>query len=221
MRIGRQLARIRGPFAFWAAASVALLVSHDAIFLVQVGPGQSLVRTLREAGHEYWGLASLLLGFVGVGVLASIRLRLRGLRRLADSLGAAPVTRSRPYLTRWLVAWARLLAVVAVGFGIQENIEHLIGHSHAPGLGALIGPEHPLALPVIALVSGLAALVAAALSQAELALLAVIADAIRHRLRRHPRRTFRPPLRLAPTLLAPMARAWAGRAPPGLLVSVS
>lgn len=221
MRIGRPLARIRGPFAFWTAAGVALLVSHDAIFLVQIGPGQALVLTLREAGHEYWGLASLLLGLIGLAVLAATLLRLRGLRRQADSLGAAPLTPSRPYLARWLAAWARLLVVVATGFLVQENIEHLIGHSHAPGLGALIGPEYPLALPVIALVSGLAALVAAALSHAELALLAVIADAIRQRLRRAPRRTFRPPLRLAAVLLAPLARAWAGRAPPGLLESAS
>lgn len=221
MRIGRPFARIRGPFASWAAAGVALLVSHDAIFLVQVGPGHALVRTLREAGHEYWGVASLLLGLIGMAVLAAALLRLQGLRRKVASLGAAPVTRSRPYLARWLAAWARVLAVVAVGFAVQENIEHLIGHSHAPGLGALIGPEYPLALPVIALVSGLAALVVAALSHAQLALLAVIAEAIRQRLRRPPRRTLRPPLRIAVALLAPLARAWAGRAPPGRLVSAS
>lgn len=220
MRIGRPLARIRGPLAFWAAAGVALLVSHDAIFLVQIGPGHALVRTLREAGHEYLGIGSLLLGLIGLAVLATTLLRIRGLRRQAAALGADPVPRSRPYAARWLAAWARLLGVVAVGFLVQENVEHLIGHNHAPGLGALIGPEYPLALPVIALISGLAALVAAALSQAELSLLAVIADAIRH-LRRPPRSTFRPPLRLPAVLLAPLARAWAGRAPPGMLVSAS
>ena len=96
MRIGRPLARIRGPFASWAAAGIALLVSHDAIFLVQIGPGQALVRSLREAGHEYWGLGSLLLGLVGLAFLAAVLLRLRGLRRQAHSLGAAPVTPSRP-----------------------------------------------------------------------------------------------------------------------------
>jgi hypothetical protein len=221
MRIDRRLARIRGPFAFWAAAGVALLVSHDAIFLIQIGPGQALVRALRAAGHEYWGAASLLLGLIGIAVLAATMLRLRGLRRQAAALHAAPVMGSRRYAARGMAAWARLLAVVATGFLVQENIEHLIGHSHAPGLAALIGPEYPLALPVIALISGLAAVVVAALSQAELALLAVIADAIRRQLRRPPRRTFRPPLRLPAVLLAPMARDWAGRAPPGSLVSAS
>jgi hypothetical protein len=111
--------------------------------------------------------------------------------------------------------------VVAIGFGLQENVEHLISHGHAPGLGALIGPELPLALPVIAFITGLAALVAAALGQAEHALLAVIADALRRCTARAPRSTPRPPLRQAAVLLAPLARAWAGRAPPRTLVSAS
>ena len=55
--------------------------------------------------------------------------------------------------------WAPLFGLVAVAFAIQENVEHLAGHGHLIGLGALGGPEYPLALPVIALVT----LVAAAL----------------------------------------------------------
>jgi hypothetical protein len=42
VRIAHPITRIRGPFAFWAAAGVALLVSHDAIYLAQVGPGAGL-----------------------------------------------------------------------------------------------------------------------------------------------------------------------------------
>ena len=156
-----------------------------------------------------------------VAALAATLLRLRALRRSAATLGAAPTARSRPYAARWLATWARLLAIVAIGFAVQENIEHLIGHSHAPGLGALIGPEYPLALPVIALITGLAALVAAVLGQAERALLAVIADAMRRILARAPRRTPRPPMRLVAVLIAPLAGAWAGRAPPWSFVSAS
>jgi hypothetical protein len=215
------IARIRGPVAFWAVAGVALLVSHDAVFLAQVGPGHALARALREAGHEYWGIASLLLGIIGLATLGATLLRLRALRRKAATLGATPIAGSRPYVVRWLATWGRLLAMVAIGFVVQENIEHLVGHGHAPGLGALIGPEYPLALPVITLITGLAALVAAALSQAERALLAVIADAMRRVLARAPRRTDRPPQRLVVRLMSPLARAWAGRAPPRVLVSVS
>ena len=221
MRMARLLGRIRGPIAFWAMAGVALLVSHDAVFLAHVGPGHELARALREAGHEYWGIASLVLAAVGAAALATTLVRLRSLRLRVGALGAAPPPSSRPYAARWLAAWARLLAVVAIGFALQENIEHLIAHSHAPGLGALIGPEYPLAVPVITLISGLAAFVASALGQAEDALLVVIADAMRRILARAPHTTPRPPLRLFAVLIAPLAGVWAGRAPPRSFVAAS
>ena len=219
MRIAAKLTPIPQRVAFWALAGVALLVSHDAIFLAQIGPGMLVTRALREAGHDYWGIASLALAAIGLAALMATLVRLRALRRSAHALGAKPTIGPRPYVARWLGAWARLLPLVAAGFMVQENIEHLIGHSHGPGLGALIGPEYPLALPVIALITGLAAVVAAALSQTERALLAVIADAMRRFIGRAPRHTPRPPLRLAATLGSPLARAWAGRAPPLVLVS--
>ena len=221
MRLPRLLAWIRGPIAFWAVAGVALLISHDAVFLAQVGPGHELARALRGAGHEYWGIASLVLATVGIAAFAATLVRLRSLRRSVGTLSGIAAARSRPYATRWLATWARLLAMVAIGFAVQENIEHLIEHSHAPGLGSLIGPEYPLALPVIALITGLAALVAAVLAETEQVLLAVIADAMRRILARAPRRTLRPPLRLLPALIAPLAGAWAGRAPPVSFVSGS
>jgi hypothetical protein len=214
------LARFRGPVAFWAAAGVSLLVSHDAVYLAQLGPGHALAQALRAPGHDYWGTASLALVVIGAVALGATATRLHRLRRLAVQLAAGRVARSRPYAARWLAAWLRLLAVVAIGFGIQENVEHVIGHGHAPGLGALFGPEYPLALPVIAAITAVAALIAAALGQAERALLAVIADAIRRRLARAPRRTPRPPLRLAVDRAPPLALAVAGRAPPRAFVSV-
>ena len=217
--MARLIARIRGPVAFWALAGIALLVTHDAVFLAQVGPGHELARALREAGHEYWGIASLVLAAIGIAALTATLVRLRSLRRSIAILGAASTERSRPYAARWLVTWARLLAVVGIVFAIQENIEHLIGHGHAPGLGALIGPEYPLALPVIGLITGLAAFAAAVLGETEQALLAVIADAMRLILARAPRRTLRPSVRLLATLIAPLAGAWAGRAPPWSFVS--
>ncbi len=219
--MARLIARVRGPVAFWALAGIALLVSHDAVFLTQVGPGHELARVLREAGHEYWGIASLVLAAIGIAALTANLVRLRSLHRSIATLGADPGARPRPYAARWLATWVRLLATVAIGFAVQENIEHLIGHSHAPGLGALIGPEYPLALPVIALITGLAAFAAAVLGQTEQALLAVIADALRRILARAPRRTSRPPVRVLAAPIAPLAGAWAGRAPPWSFVSAS
>lgn len=217
--MARLVTRVRGPVAFWAMAGMALLVSHDAVFLAQVGPGHDLVRTLRDAGHEYWGIASLALGLVGAASLAATMIRVRALRQNAASVGAAPISRSRPYVMRWLATWVRLLAIVAIGFAVQENVEHMVGHNHPPGLGALIGPEYPLALPVIAMITGLAAFVAAAVRQTEGAFLAAITDAMRPFIGRAPRRTLRPPRRLLTILSSPLARAGAGRGPPPMPVS--
>lgn len=211
----------RGSFAFWALAGVALLVSHDAILLAQVGPGQSLTRALREAGHDYWGIASLLLALVGLAALVATLVRLRSLRRTAERLGTSPIVGTRPYPARWFASWVRLFAVVAIGFVAQENIEHLIGHSHAPGLGVLIGPEYPLAMPVLGMITGLAALAAAALIQTEQALRAAIAEAMRQLVGHAPRTVWRPPLRLALRLTSPLATAAAGRAPPRTFVSAT
>jgi hypothetical protein len=215
VRIALPITRIPGRVVFWAAAGMALLVSHDAIYLVQVGPGAELASTLRSAAHDYWGLASLALILVGLVAAIGSALHLRGLRRTADAVGAeGSALRTRPYLRRWLAAWARLAAVVAIGFALQENVEHVLRHGHAPGLEALIGPEFPLALPVIGLITAVAALVVAALGQVERSLLAAIADAVRRAHRRAPRSVARPPLRLPAVAGSPLARAAAGRAPP-------
>ncbi len=221
MGFAHQLSRIRGPVAFWGLAGVALLLSHDAVFLVQVGPGEALARSLREAGHDYWGIASLVLALGGVAILAGTLVRLGSLRHRAAQLGANRVARTRPYAMRWVAAWARLLAVAAIGFGIQENVEHLLSHGHAPGLGALIGPEYPLALPVITIITGLLAVGAAALSHTERALLAVIEDALQRILGRAPLRTLRPPIRLVADLPTAFARSYAGRGPPWMFVSAT
>jgi hypothetical protein len=207
--------------AFWAIAGIALLLSHNAVYLVQVGPGEPLATALRQAGHGYWGAASLAIALVGLTSFAFALLRLRTLRRQARDLSAHATSDARGFGRRWLGAWARLLATVAVGFLVQENVEHFIGHGHAPGLGALAGPEYPLALPVIALVTAAAALLLAGFRQVEHALLDSIADALRRFVVRAPRAILRPPIRIAVTATSPMAGAPAGRAPPRQLVSAT
>jgi hypothetical protein len=66
---------------------------------------------------------------------------------------------------------------VALAFAVQENAEHFLSHGHVIGVGALIGAEYPLAMPVLALVTGLAAAVIALAREHEAALLARIAAA--------------------------------------------
>ena len=207
---------LRNQLAFWALAGLALFVAHDAIFLAQLGPGRQLVEVLRTAGHGYWMVASLAL--VAVALLATIAamVRLRRLHRRATALAAAPRT-PRAYARRLAGAWWRQAIVVALGFAIQENLEHLLTHGHAPGLGVLAGPEYPLALPIIGLVSCVAAAVAALVTRAHQALVEAIEAALRTAPRRAPRTVPHPPVRLVAITGSILAARGAGRAPPPLL----
>jgi hypothetical protein len=117
---------------------------------------------------------------------------------------------------RIVMTWGRLFAIVAIGFVMQESVEHFAMHGHAIGVGALIGPEYPLALPILGLVTLAAALLAVYVSSVEASLEATIAAAIR--LLRAPLRITRPPFELVLPRIPVLARAAAGRAPPHVLI---
>ncbi len=203
--------------AFCVLAALALLVSHDAIWLVQLGPGEGLAAALRSGGHGYWGGMSGVMAVLALVAVVAIVRRLSRLRRSAVELGAGRgvSVRASSYLARASVAWPRLLVVVLIGFALQENVEHALTHGHTPGLGALLGPEHPLAIPVIATITLIGSLLASIILVVEDALLASIRDLDSRN--RAPLRLIRPALTLRrPSMSRP--RAHAGRAPPALLV---
>jgi len=214
----RSVRRLPPRLAFWALAGVALLVSHDATWLAQVGPAESVTSTLRNGGHAYWGTATVVLTAVGVAAALAAAIRLYRLRRRTPGGDHAPARlEARPYLRRAGSAWLWLFGVVAIGFVVQENLEHALTHGHGLWVGALLGPEYPLALPVIAAVTLLGALVAAAFVTAERILLARL-DSARPKLRA-PRSVLRPERQI---LLdgGVGRRAHSGRGPPSLLVPV-
>jgi hypothetical protein len=163
------------------------------------------------------------MGLAGVGATAALLavVRLRRLRRRASTIHARRIEPTATYGGRFLVAWARLFVVVAIGFALQENLEHLGMHAHAIGAGALIGPEYPLALPVIGVITLVAAAIAALVAGAERALIATIAAALQPLAFRAPRRLDRPPLRITEPRPSVLAGAAAGRAPPRLLRSAT
>ncbi len=214
--------RLRQHIAFWVLAGIALLVSHDAVFLAQLGPGEALVHALRHATHDYWGAASLALIAVGLVVAAAVAVRILWLQRRAAALGARRVSvEPRGYLGRVARVWLALFAAVVIGFMIQENLEHASGHGHLIGMGALVGPEYPLALPVIGLITLGAAFLGAAIGSAERTLLAAIEAVLRQLVLRPPLRLARAPLRLGTPRRSPLAGAAAGRAPPPGLVPIT
>jgi hypothetical protein len=217
MKPMRPLRRLPPRFAFWALAGVALLASHDAIWLTQVGPGEALTQALRHGGHDYWGIASAALTATGIGAAIWASLRLLRLGRRPSGHRRSGRLSARPYLRRVGGAWVRLFAVVAIGFVLQENVEHGLMHGHGLWAGALIGPEYPLAVPVIAVITLLGALIAAAFVTAERILLARTRSIARPI--RAPRSLRRPMRRIVlPGGIA--SRTPTGRGPPPLLVSI-
>jgi len=213
----RSVRRLPPGLAFWALAGVALLVSHDATWMAQVGPGEALTSALRHGGHDYWGAASGALAVLGLAAAIWAGVRLYRLRRRSSGGDQRPALGARPYLRRASGAWLRLFGVVAIGFLVQENLEHALAHGHGLWAGALLGPEYPLALPVIAAVTLLGALVAAAFVTAEGILLARL-DGSSPRLRAP--RSVRRPVRQILLDGRVGRRAHAGRGPPILLVPV-
>lgn len=198
---------------FGLLAAASLLVGHNAVYVVELGPGERVAQELRQAGHAYWPIASLVLGAATI-LLALVVLR--RLLHLTDTARGLPDVRAAGprYALRFARLWLRLMAVVTVGFVLQENVEHLLGHHHLPGAAALIGPEHPLALVVLTGVSGLAAALGALVTGREAELLARIAHA-RRVLGHAPRRIVLRPGDVRPRLRRnPLATDVAGRAPP-------
>lgn len=165
--------RGRRGVAFWLVAAACLLASHDLIYLVQLGPGRGLADALRDAGHAYWPILSAVIMAAAAGLAARTTLRLRALGRRAREL---PRRRRAPArIGPFLRIWGRLLLVVGVAFLLQENAEHFVNHAHAPLLGALGGPEYPLALPLLAAITLLGAVVTVVVREQERTLLARIA----------------------------------------------
>jgi hypothetical protein len=201
----------RRALVFAAMAAATLLVSHDAIFLVQLGPGEGLARALRSAGHDYWGAASIAIAMAAVLAAVAVVRRVRRLRARAADLDA-PAVRSTGLGRRSLRTWATLFGLVAIGFVLQENAEHLVVHAHPIGFGALVGPEYPLALPIIAFLTGFAAVAVELIVGAERSLLAAIAAV----LAAHPRpiRRLRRPSRVVAHRSSVLSRMGASRAPP-------
>ncbi len=212
MNQGSRASRLARRASFWLAAGFALLIAHDAVFAAQVGPGQALTSALRDAGHSYWGLASMLL-VVGAAIGGAAWLARMAILERRALQGAGRQHPPGNWRRRTTSHWIRLFILVALAFAVQENAEHFLSHGHLIGVGALIGPEYPLALPVLALVTGLAAAVTALVREHEAALLERIAAA---------RAGVRPlrrtdPIRPEPTRVQaspPMSAHRALRAPP-------
>jgi hypothetical protein len=157
--------RVLGAVRLVVLVAVVAALGHDAVFAARYGVGADLASALRGSGHEgWWGpLVLAVLGF-GAFVLAAQLARLATLSTRARARRRArPCATGPSYLGQWLRLWAVLLPSAAAIFVVQEDLEHAAIGAVGHGLGALTGPEHPLAIPVLALVTGVVAALAALL----------------------------------------------------------
>ena len=151
-----RVARLLGVARFGLLALVSVGIAHDAVFAAEHGFGAGFAAAMSAGGHDgYWPAFSVavVIALTLLGCWAVIRVG-RSLASGSDDgrtgVAAPIVTGCRTYGEELRGLWLRLLALTATAFTLQENVEHLVGHGHIIGIGALTGPEYPLALPVIA-----------------------------------------------------------------------
>ncbi len=144
----------RARFALLVA--IGSLLAHDAVFAAQYGLGRAHEDALGATAHAYWPAftaLTLLAAAVGAGWTIA------GLARLSRRLRGLPAveTEAAGYVREVVRLWPRLFVAGSLAFLAQENVEHLAAGEAAPGLYALSAPGYPLALPIIAAVTGLLA----------------------------------------------------------------
>ncbi len=181
----------------------ASLVVHQLRYTLAYGSRANA--ELAAQGHSYLGsLAPWFVLALGIGLALFLRRTLRAL-----STGhAGRFTRLSPAIV-WLLAWVGLLAIYAM----QELLEGVLAVGHPGGVGGVFGHGGLWAVPVAVVVGGV---VAFCLRVARAVLR--LAGAIRRSQRVPPARRSRSPASVL-VVPAPLARAYAGRAPPSPLPS--
>jgi len=167
------------------AAALALLATHNVVYVVELGPTNALETTLTSGEHAYWPAASLLTTAFGLLAAAGWSVRILWLRRRARlTRGAArqpaPASRRGAWLADAARTWLRLAAAVLIAFLIQENIEHAIAHHHVVGFAPLLD-AHLVVIPALLLATGIAAAMLAFAAHREADLLARILAAAAQR----------------------------------------
>ena len=139
---------------FILLVAVVAVVAHDATYLIGHGL-DGYPAALGATGHDgHWlpvamSVAGLLLG---AAIVAAVRWR-RLRAQLGDRGGATSDRRIGPILPGTLRLAARLFVAAIAVFVLQENLEAIAVGATAPGLGILVGPGYLAAVPAVALVA--------------------------------------------------------------------
>ncbi len=160
---------------------------------------------LAAQGHSYLGsLTPWFVFTLGIGLALFLRRTANALRT-----GDAGVFTRLSSATIWLVTWIGLIAIYAT----QELLEELLASGHPAGVGGVLGHGGFWAVPVAAVVAGIVTLC-----------LRVARSVLRFAAAARPRRRVTAivlgvPVTSMLVAPAPLARAYAGRAPPHRLPS--
>lgn len=194
----------------------ALAASHELIYLLAYGTGAEYARAMREGGHDrYW--TSFILTIIGISLLLAV-IAGRQLRRLHRQTSMVRAGRLQVHdggfglLARQATRlWLLVSAGTVLAFLSQENLETVAAGHELPGLDVVTG-EHAVAIPIIAFMSLLVALVGALVGWGRHVLLARLRGSL-HPVRRRAPRTMRPSSVRVPA--STRAVRWHGlRAPP-------
>jgi hypothetical protein len=157
-RIGRIVAAMatgRRTLGFLAVTLVALVVSHNLVFLIAYGAGYD--EALAHSGHAgAWGtaVAVTLAAAIALFGLGSWRLYRLGVVARALSAGEGGFRPGRAGFVRQLVGlWLGVAAVTTVLFVVQENLERRQIGEALPGLSVLGSAAYPHAAFVITAVA--------------------------------------------------------------------
>lgn len=187
----------------------AALAVHQLRYVLAFGDGAP--QALADQGHAY--LSSLAPWLLLLATL-SLGASLGGLARRWAVGGAEMGPRKHVGLRIWLAA---SLVLVAIYSG-QELLEGALAGGHASGLAGVLGDGGWWALPAALLVGGVLALALRWAHAVEGALVAA-ADRIRVRIDTAAGLLVRPTALPLRAVVAPLAGAAAGRAPPRALVT--
>lgn len=220
VQTSRRAARALPWLRLLALLPISLLLGHDAVFLAQFGLGDDFQRAMSGGGHDgYWIAFSLVISALAAGLLLREAVRAARLSsRLRPSV-ASTSSLDGGYRREFRSIWPALFLATSLGFALMENLEHLALGLAPHGLGALIGTEHPTAVPILALVTAAVAAIGALVRWRIRVLEARVAgQAAREQRLRGPRSLAPAREWLAAGTLRPIAwflvRLDAGRAPP-------
>jgi hypothetical protein len=200
---------------------VALLVAHDAVHFAHHEIERLLGGSvgMPPMQHPHWPLMSMCGTAAGLVLFGWTLVRFTRLRSLLR--GRAFTWRARPgtaYRSELIRLWSVLYPAVVVAYAVLENVEHLAADGRLEWLSTLVGPQHALALPVLALVTLVLAAIGSLVRWRIAILQARLAAAGPGRIR--PRVVGERPLALWSVIAATCAHVWilargdAGRAPP-------